>query len=406
MKRYLVLIVLLAPLCVLAQKEIKPNLNKAEAALRAGKLDEAKSYIDVTVSSDAFMKDKKGQPTKNAAKAWYIKGLIYTGIDTTNNQSYKSLAENPLETAKEAFTMAYQIDGHKSEYFIMKPDNILPWLDSEIRALEGQAYLERALAAFNNEKDYKKGLMEIEKTLYFVPTDTNILYLAGANFAQMAEDWDKSIEYLQKYLDNGGKNDLADILILDTYYNRKNDLPKALAAAEVGKKKYPANAEFSKYELNIYLSEKKYDKAQRVVLEDIQRNPEDADSWTRLGSLCFNLNKLDSAKIAYQKAVELNPTDFQTQLDLATMYYDDAKKVKAERDKLGISPKDITKRKELFDILQAKYKTALPYWERALKLNPKSEQVLYTLSEMYTSLVMDDKAEAMRKKMKEYGYSD
>src|SRR6267378_8519244 len=93
---------LLLPLAVAAQKEIKPSVSKAETALQKGIFDEAKSIIDVTVANQEFMVDKKGQPSKNAAKAWYLKGLIYAGIDTTKVETFKSLAADPLSIAKEA----------------------------------------------------------------------------------------------------------------------------------------------------------------------------------------------------------------------------------------------------------------------------------------------------------------
>ena len=102
----------------------------------------------------------------------------------------------------------------------------------------------------------------------------------------------------------------------------------------------------------------------------------------------------------------MDPAYFEAQLDLAKLYYLDAKKIKAERDKLGISPQDIARRKVLFDQLQKQYTIALPYWERALKTRGDDETVLYTLSEIYSSLVMDDKAALIKKKMKALGYTD
>ena len=55
-----IFICLLCPMLALAQKEIKPSVVKAEAALQKGALDEAKAIIDVTVASQEFMVDKKG----------------------------------------------------------------------------------------------------------------------------------------------------------------------------------------------------------------------------------------------------------------------------------------------------------------------------------------------------------
>src|SRR6478736_8040005 len=112
------LFLLLLPFAVAAQKEIKPSVSKAESALQKGNLDEAKSVIDATVSNQEFMVDKKGQPSKNAAKAWYLKGMIYVAIDTTKAEKFKSLDPNPFAVAKEAFTKAEEIDKGKSESLV------------------------------------------------------------------------------------------------------------------------------------------------------------------------------------------------------------------------------------------------------------------------------------------------
>ncbi|PGH39477.1 MAG: hypothetical protein CRN43_08800, partial [Candidatus Nephrothrix sp. EaCA] len=75
----------LALLSASAYAQPKPNINKASAALLAKNLSEAKAIIDATVGSQDFMTNKKGEPSKNAAKAWYLKGVIYAAIDTSKN---------------------------------------------------------------------------------------------------------------------------------------------------------------------------------------------------------------------------------------------------------------------------------------------------------------------------------
>src|SRR5581483_2678151 len=98
-----IFICLLCPILALAQKEIKPSISKAEAALQKGNFDEAKAIIDATVASQEFMVDKKGNPSKNSTKAWYLRGLIYAGIDTTKVEKFKSLSEDPFAAAKQSF---------------------------------------------------------------------------------------------------------------------------------------------------------------------------------------------------------------------------------------------------------------------------------------------------------------
>ncbi len=406
MKKIVILFILLAPsFASIAQKPIKPSLPKAEKALREGKFDEAKTIIDATTGNQEFMVDKKGQPSKNAARAWYLKALIYAGIDTTKNKTYKSLVENPLAIAKESFEKCYGIEKGKVSY-INDAMGIEHVKDTLIRQVLAQYYLNKAVKYYKEDKDYKKAFVEIENTVYFIPYDTTMLMNAGVYFGPAAEELDKSIVYIDQYFARGGKGQDAYIQLVSIYYDKKKDKEKTLEVVRKALKLFPENTEFPKYELNIYLTEKKYDLARKFVKDGIKKNPNDKDSYYLLGGLYSELGNLDSARMAYQKAVDIDNTFFDAQFDLAKLTYLDAKKIKGERDKLGISATDIQKRKVLFDQLHIKYQVALPLWEKCQKLQPDNETVLFTLSEIYGALVMDDKAEIVRKKMKALGYID
>ena len=406
MKKIVMLVLFVVPFAVGAQKEIKPSLSKAEKAFRAGKFDEAKAIIDATVGNTEFMTDKKGQPSKSAAKAYYLKGLIYAGIDTTKVQTFKSLVDNPLEIAKEAFAKCYEIDKGANKSFINDAAGIMPFPDDQVKSHFAQVYLDRAVKLYQGDKDYKKAFVDMENVVYFLPNDTTQLMNAGVYFGPAAEEYDKAIAYIDRYFKNGGKGQDAYIQLLSIYFDKKKDHEKTLQVVKVAHALFPKNPDFPKYELNIYLTEKKYDLARKTVQKVIEDNPDDKESYYLLGGLNSEMGNIDSAKIAFQKAVDLDPTYFDAQLDLSKLYYLDAKKIKAERDKLGISAQDIQKRKVLFDQLQKQYTIALPYWEKAMKIRGDDEIVLYTLSEIYSSLVMDDKAAAIKKKMKALGYTD
>src|SRR5687767_12482693 len=81
MKKVL-LILLLIPAFVFAQKPVKPNLNKALSLYQEGKLSEAKDMIDAATTYEKTMND---------GKTYYYKGLIYAALDTTSNATYKAL---------------------------------------------------------------------------------------------------------------------------------------------------------------------------------------------------------------------------------------------------------------------------------------------------------------------------
>lgn len=444
-----------------AQKDIKPSLPKAEKALFANKLDEAKSIIDITVSNQEFMVDKKGNPSKNAAKAWYLKGLIYAAIDTTKNEQFKSLEANPFPVAKEAFDKCYiiaspmsklsigmtseevkkiagtpksnnltttangnfeqwvydgsylyfdngklttiQTQAPQAESFINDPTSGFPLMTSQVNAFLAQAYFNKAIAAYQDDKDYKKSFEYTEQTLYFIPEDTSIIMNAGVFFAPAAGETDKSIAYINKYIEKGGKNQDAYLILFDNYVNKKKDNAMALKVIQDAKKLFPNNAEFPKYELNIYLNEKKYDVAKTMVEASIKENPNDKESYFLLGQLLEELKEADAAKAAYNKALSIDPKFYDAAAKIANFYWMDAKAVKDEMGKLGNSKADMAKMQQLDKDYVEKLKVAIPYLEACEKISPDELNILYLLLGAYQDLDAQPSIARVKKRLKALG---
>ncbi|MFN7493123.1 MAG: tetratricopeptide repeat protein, partial [Cyclobacteriaceae bacterium] len=281
MKKTAIALVLLFPIALMAQKEIKPSINKAEKALKAGKFDEAKSIIDVTVANQEFMVDKKGNPSKNAAKAWYLKGLIYAGIDTTKEAKWKALEAEPFEVAKEAFAKSKEID--KTELTFFNDENSLPILNTQLESKLAQAYLNVSLKSYQEEKDYKKAFKYMERVVYLIPNDTSMLMNAGVYFAPSAEEYDKAVDYITRYHEKGGKNQDAYIQLYSIYRDKKKDNEKALQTAKAMIAKYPNNSDFQRYELDIYIKMGRLPEAKALMEKNAQANPADVESRFYLG---------------------------------------------------------------------------------------------------------------------------
>ncbi|MBX2942794.1 MAG: tetratricopeptide repeat protein [Cyclobacteriaceae bacterium] len=388
----LLLFIFIIPFVVVAQKPIKPSLPKAEKALREGKFDEAKAVIDATLANEKFA---------NNAKAWYLKGLIYAGIDTTSNESYKSLIEDPFPEAKAAFDKAYSLDKDKGS-FINGP-NGFPLLTEQVNAYFAQKYFEKGLKAYQDDKDYAKALKEIERTLYFVPKDTSILLNAGLFFAPSANEHQKSIDYLQQYLDNGGTSSDAYTMIFSAYRDQIKDNDKALEVVMKAMKAHPNNKDFPKYELDMYIRMGKLQDAKTAMERQAANDPNDAETRYFLGVINQQLNNTEEARKWYDESVKLDPKYFEPRLAIAELVYFDAKKVKAEMNQLGITADDKKKRFELDKVLVENLKKALPYWEACEKINPDDEKVLDNLYAIYSDLDMQAQVTRIEKKMKALG---
>jgi tetratricopeptide (TPR) repeat protein len=402
MKKIAMLCIFFAPFVALAQKDVKPSISKAEKALRTKKLDEAKAIIDVTVANQEFMVEKKGGPSKNAASAWYMRGVIYASIDTSKSEQVRSLAPDAFNVAKESFDKSMEIDKGKTPSFINDTQGLVPLFPAQVSARFADSYRGKADNA-NKAKDYRGAFDNLEKTLYFSPDDTLTLMYNGVYFGPAIKEVDASIAHLNRYVELKGNDPLAYQQLMSLYHDDKKDNEKALGIIKTARVKFPNNTDFPKFELNIYLEEKKYDLARRTVKRDIKANPNDKESYYLLGQLNEELNNTDSAKFAFEKAVSIDPEYFDANLRLAQLFYADGKKIKQQRDRLGITPAEISQRKNLLDKQRQEYKIALPYWEKCEKLKPEDATVLYTLSDIYNSLVMDDQTERINKKIKTLG---
>ena len=405
MRKFAIGLLFVIPLSALAQKEIKPSISKAEKALKAGKFDEAKAIIDVTVSNQEFMVDKKGNPSKSAAKAWYLKGLIYAGIDTTKEVKFKSLEAEPYKVAVEAFSKSKEIG--KDELTFFSDDNGFPLMNSVLDGKLAQAYLNVSLKAYQEDKDYKKAFQYMERVVYFLPKDTTMLLNAGVYFAPSAEEYDKALDYIDKYHAAGGTNPDSYIQKLSIYLTKKKDLDKALLITQDLMKRFPNNADFPKYELDIYIKQNRLPEAKVAMEKSAIANPKDIESRYYLGVISNEMKDPIEAKKWFNEALKLNPDHYESTASLADMSYKDVRKVREERNEIsGTKDADLKKRAELFKLIEVKLKESVPYWEKCEALKPNEETVLYGLLSVYGDLANYDevtynpKLEKLKKKMK------
>ena len=458
----LISICLLSPMIALAQKEIKPSVTKAETALQKGMFDEAKAIIDVTVNNQEFMVDKKGNPSKNAAKAWYLKGLIYAGIDTTKVEKFKSLDPDPFAVVKQSLEKcnceyasyiltpgltkdevkkhfgdpnkinaeqwvyngafvsfkedkvnSYQDNGKpiepKSESYVNKLllGQPLPMTNHEVAKTFAQKYLERGYDAYKN-KDYKKALVDVEKVTFFLPNDTTQLMNVGVYFAPQAGEDDKAISYINKYIAAGGKNTDAYIQMYTIYMKRK-DTESALKVAKELSAKYPNNVDFLNMEYNIYAQNNRLPEAKVLMQKRAAADPKDKESRYFLGLISNELKETAETMKWMQEALKVDPDYYDANLVVAKLIYTEAQNMRKERNAIsGSKPADLAKRKDLYQKIPVKLKESEVYWKKCLETKPNEEEALYGIFSLYNDIsTYDEKYEAMitelKKKMKSLG---
>ncbi|MCU0420111.1 MAG: tetratricopeptide repeat protein [Cyclobacteriaceae bacterium] len=404
MKKLVFVLAMIASVAAVGQKPIKPNISKAEKDLKAGKLDEAKAVIDATVVAPEVMESKKGGPSKDAAKAWYVKGMIYAALDTTKEAKFKSLEPNAFNIAKESFEKAMQIDGGKSKSFVQLPDPAIgfprDFTFDEVSRKYADHYYMKAANVYEQDKDYARAFEEIKKVVYFIPNDTSILFNAGVFFASAAKDYDASADYIQKYFASGGKQIDAYRQLIAVYASQKKN-EEALKAVREAAAKFPNESEFAQSEIALLYDMGRLPEARASLEAKAGTGKADRATYYNLGVICLKLNDQPAAEKAFNEAIKLDKDDFDSYAQLADLKYKEVRKVRdARNDIAGKNDAEIKKRQELFQQIKTKLLEALPYWEKCEQLKPSEESVLYGLLSVYGELSAYDEAyEAKSKKL-------
>lgn len=151
-------------------------------------------------------------------------------------------------------------------------------------------------------------------------------------------------------------------------------------------------------EADLYLKTNDVEMYKRLVNEAIAKDPNNADLVYNLGVISGNANKLEEAEAYYKKALAINPNYFNANVNLAELKLRADEKLVNEMNKLGTSEKD----NKRYDVLKAErdknFKSALPYLEKAVELEPNNEGAKKTLLSVYGALEMTEKAKALKAK--------
>jgi len=409
MKRIVILLCMVAPLTMVAQKAEKPTLAKTEKFLKEGKISEAKSMIDALVTTPTHMVDKKGLPSKDAAKTWYLHGITYFAIDSV--KSGAKLAENPFNTAMESFIKAEELNkDSKNELAITDATNIMPVSRTQQMEILANYYLDQGIKKIQqDEPDYNASIVEIEKSktvfenrLKTYGNDT-LAYFVLAIAGQNAEKYDTAIAAAQQYYKKGGKGKEPYIIMYQIYSKPKENKEKALEIIREAKKALPNEEQFALIELELLIDLKKDDEAKVGLETQIAKDPSNKVLHFFLGYINTSKNNLAEARKNFEAALKLDPKYFEAQVYLAKIIGEDAKVIKRQINQLGITAADKKKKMDLDGVYVQKLKVALPYWEAAEKLNPSDEEVLNELYSIYSDLGNDAQVRRIEGRFKALG---
>ena len=380
---------LLATGTVFAQKQKKPNINKALKMWQDSDLISAQTEIDRAIKNEKLQ--KKG-------KTWYYRGLIYASIDTSATIS----VDSALQTAMESFAKADELADGK-EYYI-SDGNGFPLLKSQQIESLWQVYLNMGVVAFENKQN-EEAALAFEKSSVVNPQDTTGYLYAGLSF-QNAKNFDNALGNYNKYFEVGGKSANVYGSMIYIMSIEQEDSDGALVLIKKAKEAFPANALFLKQEIDIFIKLDKVSEAITGLEKAIEAEPNNAQLYFSLAVMYDNLNNKEKAIEAYETSVKINPDFYDAHFNLAVLKYNSVVEIVKERNSLGISASDLKKSEKMDIQIQKKFKEILPIWKKVHEISPKDATPLETLKYIYSQLKMYDEAEEIQAKLAEINSSE
>lgn len=382
MKKLLTLGLALTSLTVLAQQEVVSAYN----ANKSGDFVAASEYIEEAVKNEkAAIKDK----------TWRYRGQIYVNIakDSLLSDQYPQA----LWVAKESYEKASELD-IKSRY-----KNEITAGFGEIQALAGNTgigkYSEGDFASAGKYFD-----LGTEIAGKFDVIDTMGVFNAALCY-EKSNQVDLAIERYKRCgeLNYQVPNVYLFISNMLRQAGRKED---ALVELQAARELFPREQGLIIEELNIYLENEDYERAENNLKLAAEGDPTNEILWFSLGSVYDNLGNSSDAAMAYQKALDLKGDYFDANYNLGAMYFNEAVQQINEANEMWkprMTKEETAKQTGLEDAAKEKFNMAKPYLEAAHDAEPEDVSTIRSLRDIYTRTGEDDKMLDMSNKLKALG---
>lgn len=353
-------------------------VNSAILNHKNGTLDKAQADIN------SALEHKK---TKDNAKTWFYRGVIYQ--DMIGNPIYGKLAdENTPTIILESFDKTVALDGKDGEFAKQVPERK--------QMLYGQI-LNQAVE-FHNAQQWKEAISKYELASKINPTDTTaVLYAAYASTAN--QDYAGAIKYYDELIGMNHKTEdvyKAKVQLQQQVEASDEEVMNTLAS---GLKEHPNSVYLMQEELKYYLKNDRADEAMAKLEGAIKADPNNASLYAVLGNLQERKGNLDAATTNYTKAIELDKNNFDAYYNLGVLEYNKASEINNKAAKMDYATYQ-KKGKAMEAEAKKHFEASLPYFERALEIQPEDQNTMQNLVRVYTRVGRKADADRISKLVK------
>jgi tetratricopeptide (TPR) repeat protein len=370
MKQFLLIAGCLFSLVALGQKEVVSAYN----ANKEGDYREAATYIEQAILIDkAAVKDK----------VWRYRGEIYLNISSDSTVSVEY--PHALRIAMESYLKAKDLDV-KSRY----EDEIrigLAQVQTKANNIGIKNYVAEAFDQAGSSFD-----LAAEVARNFDMIDTMAVYNAALCY-EKADLTDLAIE---RYLDCAAINYQVPnvFLFVSTLYRNTGKDEAALKILQDARVDYPREQSLIIEELNIYLTNKDFERAKTNLELAAQQDSTNEILWFSLGSVLDNIGMTEDAIVAYKKAIEVKSDYFDANYNLGALYFNKAVNGINDANELWkprMSRTEASAQKKLEDDSKEMFSTAKPFLESAFAADNKDVETIRSLKDIYARTGEDDK---------------
>jgi len=303
--------------------------NSNPSTTLAKKLEALKGGLAHT---DKAIADEK---SKVLPDAWSYRALMASSIAVLDTVSFENADAN-IKIAQDALVEAKKLDvkGTEKENIATSETNI------------ANAVRNGGVIAYN-KKDYKAAYAKFVQSTVLNPQDT-AMYLNAGIAARNLNDYPNTITQFKKVISlNSPQSKELYAELIDITLAKQKDTTAGLEILKEAIAKYPENADFIKSETQIYINRGDAAKSEQM------------------------LNAL---------AVK-EPTNPNYQVLLGNIYFTQALKMQGDRNK--IDAKKVKEFNEVTAKMNALLDKSLPYYKKAIEIDPKNQGALETLKTIY-----------------------
>ncbi len=332
------------------------------------------------------------EDTKDWAKTYYAKGLVYDAISQSSDEEFKTLSEEPLVKAFENYKKAYNMEG----------GNIYQGpIDAKMITLVNQ-FINEGVEAYNAE-DYAAANTYFEKSLeikempvFAGEVDTAVVFNVAIT-AEYSEDHEEAIKYYKQCIDYDYEPITCYRRIKNNYF-ALGDTLKGITALKEGINQFPESKALLIDLTNYYLVDADDPEQAIEYLQKAQeQDPKNAQLFATEGSIYDRMGKQEKAISLYERAIELDPEAFLPYYNMGVIYFNQGVEL---ADKAGMT-RDDNEYLKLKKEADEKFQKALPFLEKASEISPNDKSLLNTLKTLYYRLKMNDKYQEVLERMSE-----